>query len=170
MSQSPQFLQLGWIGVVLVVIGVWIGAYYGLRATVKHRDYRWAVLLALGLIGSLCVLLYAQVRSEEQLRIKQLGRFYQEIGDRIRQEIPKGDQVAFEQYFNDNKRWLATCATWVEVNMGPTAKAKLLDTVGAQRMTSSRSVNASHDEMLTILTRVKDNLAELIQDQGKYVR
>jgi hypothetical protein len=98
--------------------------------------------------------------------LERLNQFYVEIGPLISRKLPKNDAVAFEAYRQDADTWPKETAKWIADNLGGPAQARFLDTTGLMDVSYSQAVSEQHNKILLHLTRLRENLSALIENDA----
>ena len=81
-------------------------------------------------------------------------------GQRLQREAAA---EVFDAYLKEADDWIATAAAWIKDNMGMTARERFLDRTGMFASSYSTAINETHNNVISNLTRHRQNLSALIE-------
>lgn len=132
------------------------------------------IVPALTVAGLIVVALYWYIRRDfqrihttraTQIR-EQLEQFYIHAGTILGRKLPKDiSKDDFEKYVAEADSWANTAGNWIGTNLGTAARARFFDRTGMMAVTVLGAVNKEHDNLIQSITRLRKNLATLIDNK-----
>jgi hypothetical protein len=112
---------------------------------------------------------YVRLRAKTARKPKAdvLQSFYVAVGPIITRSLSKDiSAVDFENYASEADGWANSCADWIHEHLGLPARERFLDTTGMAKATFFGAVNPQHNAVIQNLTRLRQNLAVLIESNA----
>jgi hypothetical protein len=104
-----------------------------------------------------------QLRNRDATK-QQLEKFYLSIGEILDKNLPKDiSDEDFQKYIDEANSRVNDAGEWIKKSMGEPAQARFLDVSGMLAATVPRAANKTHNQIILTLTKLKHNLAEMIQ-------
>jgi hypothetical protein len=111
---------------------------------------------------------YAQNHSRSKVReshVAKLQTFYSKVGDLLAEPLAKDSSKAdVDKYLAKADAWIDDSAQWIKLNMGDAARDRFLDLSGMSAVRYQKAVDEAHNQALMNLTRLRQNLDELIRN------
>jgi hypothetical protein len=96
-----------------------------------------------------------------------LQSFYVSVGPILTRSLPKDiSEADFENYTSEADGWANSCADWIHKHLGLPARERFLDTTDMAKVTYQMAVNPQHNAVIQNLTRLRQNLAVLIESNA----
>jgi hypothetical protein len=111
---------------------------------------------------------YALNHSRSAVRdshVAKLQKFYSEVGDLLAEPLAKdSSKEDVDKYLAKADAWIDDSAQRIKQNMGEAARDRFLDLSGMSAVRYQKAVNEAHNQALMNLTRLRQNLDELIRN------
>ena len=105
-----------------------------------------------------------RAQTDRTRKIVGLKSFYVSVGPIIDRGLQREAAAeVFDAYLKEADDWIATAAAWIKDNMGMTARERFLDRTGMFASSYSTAINETHNNVISNLTRHRQNLSALIE-------